>query len=121
MSHQRLEDMLLRELSRMRQRRLKYAPADEDIPATVAVMADDLRRRGLGDDDGQRIADALNDVGCRTKVWPTVMDVVESLRPNHPMAKLTQEDSAIRRQQYTNGIRSLRTVLGKVEPKRPAE
>lgn len=121
MSHQRLEDMLLRELSRMRQRRLKYAPADEDIPATVAVMADDLRRRGLGDDDGERIADALNDVGCRTREWPTVMDVVESLRPNRPMDKLTKEDSAIRRQRYANGIRGLKDVLGTVTPKRPTE
>lgn len=117
--HMTLEQMLLRELSRMLQRRLRYSPTAEDIPATVAVMADDFRRRGFTDDDGERIADALNDVGCRLKEWPNVAMVIEYLKPQPPMTRLGHDDRHQRRASYANGLNRLRRTLGMEEVERP--
>lgn len=46
---------------------------------TIQVMVDDLRRRGLGNADVDRVLEAFALLGGKIQKWPTPLMVIESL------------------------------------------
>jgi hypothetical protein len=72
------------ELAKMIARNLPYAPSPEDMPATIAVMVDDLRRLGLDDKDAPRVAEAMSIIALQAERWPTVSMVRAALPPPIP-------------------------------------
>src|SRR3990167_4793203 len=74
-----LAETIRNELARMLARQLDYAPAADELPFTIQVMADDLGRRGLTDDDSARVQEAFRVLGPQTQRWPTSRMVMECL------------------------------------------
>ena len=74
-----LTETIRNELARMLARQLDYDPAADELPFTIQVMADDLRRRGLTDDDSDRVKEAFRLLGPQTQRWPTSRMVMECL------------------------------------------
>ena len=74
-----LTETIRNELARMLARQLDYAPAADELPFTIQVMADDLARMGLTDDDVERVQAAFQILGPQTQRWPTTRMVTECL------------------------------------------
>lgn len=78
----KIEDIVKKKMLEMFARRLDYAPKDADgVIASTSVMAADLRRLGLKDDDDARIGEAFDALGSKTQRWPTPIMVKENLPP----------------------------------------
>ena len=74
-----LNEAVKLEMVQMMARRLDYSPSPEDLPMTIQVMVDDLRRRGLSVKDVDRVHAAFQLLGGTVQKWPTPLMVVEAL------------------------------------------
>lgn len=76
-----LNEVLRQELVRMLARNLDNAPAASEIQFSVSVYEDDLRHRGLDDDDAERVKAAFDSLGPTVTRFPTSADVIGALLP----------------------------------------
>lgn len=74
-----LTDVLRRELVRMLARNLDNSPAASEIHYSVSVYEDDLRHRGLTDDDADRVKAAFDGLGPSITRFPTSHDILEAV------------------------------------------
>lgn len=82
-----LQQVVTEELTKMMARQVDYTPAAEDLPYTIGVMVEDLKRSGLTDDDTERVRAAFGEIALNVGRWPTTYMVREHMPGRQPAYK----------------------------------
>lgn len=116
-----LDQVLHTELHKMLCRNLDFAPQPEDLPATHAVMLEDSKRRGLTDDDADRVQRAFWRMGPTIQRFPTPKMLFEALPSRQSFHQTIEHQSGDRRAAEA-AFCEMRRMLGMLplEPGRPA-